>query len=62
LATGLITDADGESAAGPVPPTIDAAEEAHLIWQWMTSGRVRVVNSSGSLVLPAAPKPHLSAA
>lgn len=46
----------------PVPPSVAAAEEAHLIWRWMTSGDVRVVDSSGPLTLPSAPIPHLRAA
>ncbi|MGQ0848387.1 MAG: DEDD exonuclease domain-containing protein [Actinomycetota bacterium] len=46
----------------PVPPTVGTAEEAHLIWKWMTAGGVRVIDSSGPLFLPASPIPHLRAA
>lgn len=46
--------------AQPAPPTIAAAEEAHLIWQWMTSGRVRVIDAAGPLALPVAPVPALA--
>jgi DNA polymerase-3 subunit epsilon len=46
----------------PVPLTLAAAEETHLIWQWMTSGRVRIVGSTGAIGLPANPIPHLQAA
>jgi DNA polymerase-3 subunit epsilon len=46
----------------PVPLTMAAAEEAHLLWQWMTSGRVRIVASSNPIVLPAFPIPLLTAA
>ncbi|HKZ20774.1 MAG TPA: DEDD exonuclease domain-containing protein [Acidimicrobiia bacterium] len=62
LATPIEPDDGPPAASYPVPPTMDAAEEAHLIWQWMTGGRVRVIESSGPLVLPAAAIPHLSAA
>ncbi len=63
LAISVLTDAhaDGMSAS-PVPPTMAAAEEAHLIWQWMTSGRVRMAASSGPIGLPVIPIPHLTAA
>ena len=62
LATAIGPAADQTTPTHQVPPTMDAAEEAHLIWQWMTRGRVRVLESSGPLVLPAAPIPHLTAA
>ena len=62
LARAIGGDDASEGEAYPVPPTVEAAEEAHLIWQWMTGGRVRVIESSGPLSLPAAPIPHLSAA
>jgi DNA polymerase-3 subunit epsilon len=46
----------------PVPPSVAIAEEAHLIWRWMTSGDVKVLDSTGPLTLPSAPIPHLRAA
>ncbi|HKY47521.1 MAG TPA: hypothetical protein VJQ79_05995, partial [Acidimicrobiia bacterium] len=46
----------------PVPPSVAIAEEAHLIWRWMTSGNVKVLESTGPLTLPASPIPHLRAA
>ena len=49
----------GDEASDPAPPNMEAAEEAHLIWQWMTSGRVRVLDASGPLALPVAPIPSL---
>ena len=55
-------------ANGPLPPapsvptSVATAEEAHLIWRWMTSGLVKVIESSGPLTLPSAPVPHLRAA
>jgi DNA polymerase-3 subunit epsilon len=47
---------------GLVPPTVAAAEEAHLIWRWMTAGHVIIIDSSGPLVMPSSPIPHLRAA
>lgn len=47
---------------GPVPPSVAAAEEAHLIWRWMTSGRVTVIDATGPLTFPASPIPHLRVA
>ena len=46
----------------PVPPSVAIAEEAHLIWRWMTSGDVKVLDSTGPLTLPSSPIPHLRAA
>ena len=50
----------GDEVFDPAPPTMEAAEEAHLIWQWMTSGRVRVLEATGALALPVAPIPSLA--
>ncbi len=36
-----------------VPPTVAAADEAELIWKWITSGSFRLVDVSGTLALPA---------
>ena len=46
----------------PIPLTLAAAEEAQLIWQWMTNGRVRLVSSTAPIDMPVVPIPHLSAA
>lgn len=46
----------------PVPISVEAAEEAHLIWKWMTSGLVAVVDATGPVALPVTPVRHLSAA
>jgi DNA polymerase-3 subunit epsilon len=51
-----------ETSPEPVPASMAAADEAQLIWQWMTSGRVRIVASSGPIGLPVIPIPHLQAA
>jgi len=36
-----------------VPDSVEAAEEAHLIWRWMDGTRVRLVDATGSLSLPS---------
>ena len=71
---GLLTAAWGHNQQPPllaggelppasrVPPTVAAAEEAHLVWRWMTSGQVKVIDSTGPLTIPSAPIPHLQAA
>jgi DNA polymerase-3 subunit epsilon len=46
----------------PAPPSIAAAEEAHLIWRWLGSGSAIVVDCTGTLALPAHPPRHLTAA
>lgn len=46
----------------PIPLTMAAAEEAQLIWHWMTNGRVRLVSSTAPIDMPVVPIPHLSAA
>jgi DNA polymerase III subunit epsilon len=48
--------------AASIPPSVATAEEAHLIWRWMTSGQVKVIDSTGPLSFPSAPIPHLRAA
>jgi DNA polymerase-3 subunit epsilon len=45
-----------------LPMTVGEAEEARLIWKWMTSGSVVVVACSGTLSLPVTPVPALRAA
>jgi DNA polymerase-3 subunit epsilon len=39
--------------------TVDA-EEAHLVWRWLDSGAVRLVDATGPLALPAHPVPVLT--
>ncbi len=48
-------DADGPA----VPPSVPAAEEAHLVWRWMNRPGVRVVDTSGTLSVPSWPVPEL---
>lgn len=45
----------------PVPHDVLVAEEAHLLWRWMTAEGARLVAAEGPLALPAAPIRELSA-
>jgi len=36
----------------PVAPSVESAEEAHLIWRWIESSRVRVVECTGTFAYP----------
>jgi DNA polymerase-3 subunit epsilon len=47
--------------ASPVPPDMLAAEEAHLLWRWMTAPGSRLIDAEGFVALPARPVPVLSA-
>ncbi|HEX6947186.1 MAG TPA: DEDD exonuclease domain-containing protein [Acidimicrobiia bacterium] len=38
-----------------VPPTVEAAEEAALIWRWLHRATTRIRDCTGSLVSPATP-------
>jgi DNA polymerase-3 subunit epsilon len=46
-----LTDADGFD----VPESVEAAEEANLIWKWLELGRVKLVDATGTLALPSRP-------
>jgi DNA polymerase-3 subunit epsilon len=48
-----------ESDGSGVPESVAAAEEAHLVWRWMTRPGVRIVDASGPLSLPSRPVPEL---
>jgi len=37
------------------PPSVEVAEEAHLVWQWLTERRVRLLDATGPLMLPRIP-------
>ena len=54
---------DLDSAWSPVPPTVQEAEEAHLIWKWLTRSGAVLLESSEPLHLPAVriPELHLAA-
>jgi DNA polymerase-3 subunit epsilon len=56
----LLPTSCGESASPlPVPESLADAEEAHLVWRWLTSGGVHLVDASAPLVMPARPVPVL---
>jgi len=38
-----------------VPESVEAAEEADLIWRWITTSRIRLLEATGSLSLPSRP-------
>ncbi|MBA3361406.1 MAG: DEDD exonuclease domain-containing protein [Acidimicrobiia bacterium] len=62
-APALALGVDTQSAEPPpIPLSLAVAEEAHLIWQWMISGRIWLVASTGPIGLPIVPIPHLTAA
>jgi hypothetical protein len=42
-----------------VPPTVQDAEEAHLIWQWLTRSGAMLLDSSQPLHMPIARIPEL---
>ncbi len=44
-----------ESESSPVPESVEAAEEADLIWKWITTSRIRLIEATGSLSLPSRP-------
>ena len=50
-----VPGAAGEETPPPVPASPADADEAHLVWRWMTSGSVRLVDCHRPLALPARP-------
>lgn len=58
---GLLSDSGATlGGASPenwpeVPPSVEAAEEAALIWRWMESSQLRMVEATGYLALPVRP-------
>ncbi len=51
----LVTMSPPEDGGPDVPPSVPAAEEAHLVWRWMARSGVRIVDASGTIALPARP-------
>jgi DNA polymerase-3 subunit epsilon len=45
-----------------LPPSVEVAEEAHLIWRWMTSGNVVLVDAEHPFAMPSARVPKLISA
>jgi len=50
---------NGNQARSEVPSSVADAEEAHLIWQWLTSGMVIPIDITGQLAVPVLPVPGL---
>jgi DNA polymerase-3 subunit epsilon len=51
----------GESPGFDVPDSVETAEEAHLIWRWMGTRSVRLLDATGSFALPIRPVIRLEA-
>lgn len=51
--------AAGDARSSDVPPTVEVAEEAGLIWSWLTGGGVRLVDATHPLAMPAFAVPAL---
>lgn len=49
-------------SAPHLPPDVETAEEADLIWKWVTSGRVVLIDSTAPFFLPRVAVPVLAAA
>jgi DNA polymerase-3 subunit epsilon len=55
-----LTPVAPDTGSGPdVPPDLGDAEEAHLVWRWLTSGDVRLVEAAGVVAEPCARVPVL---
>lgn len=50
------------SPTADAPPSLEVAEEVRLVWEWLGSGRVQLVDAGGPVWLPASPVPKLAAA
>jgi len=48
-----------DAAGSLLPPSVAAAEEAALIWRWLTAGGVATLDVEGTLSLPRRPVPTL---
>ena len=45
----------GDEQENRVPDSVETAEEARLIWNWMKSTPMRLIDATGTLALPARP-------
>jgi len=45
----------GDERENRVPDSVETAEEARLIWNWMKSTPMRLIDATGTLALPARP-------
>ena len=50
---------DVDVSFSPIPPTVQDAEEAHLIWQWLTRSGAILLETSQPLHMPAVRIPEL---
>jgi DNA polymerase III subunit epsilon len=48
-----------DSAGFDVPESVEAAEEANLIWKWIATTPIRLVDATGTLALPSRPVARL---
>ena len=51
----------GSEPGNEVPDSVETAEEARLIWNWMKSTPLRLIDATGSLALPVRPVIRLEA-
>ena len=49
----------GDEPENGVPDSVETAEEARLIWNWMKSTPLRLIDATGTLALPARPVARL---
>jgi DNA polymerase-3 subunit epsilon len=55
----LVSSTEAPAPRLPVPERVGDAEEAHLVWRWLTGGNVRLIDADGPLAMPARAVPHL---
>ena len=48
-----------DEAGNDVPNSVETAEEARLIWNWIKSTPLRLVDATGTLAMPSCPVVHL---
>jgi hypothetical protein len=51
----------GEAQHHQVPDSVQTAEEADLIWRWLDSNEIRLIEATGFLALPRHRVPRLEA-
>jgi DNA polymerase-3 subunit epsilon len=60
IAQRPVDPADVSPATSEVPPSVEAAEEANLLWRWLASGSLRLLDATGPLSSPARQISHLA--
>ena len=62
LATSSVPQlpADVSAAASEVPPSVEAAEEANVLWHWLASGSLLLLDTTGPFSSPARQISHLT--